>query len=683
MSAVPQPTRMAGIQALLGRLSYSDFALAFGAVAIMFIMILPLPTWLIDILLALSITSGLCLLMMAIYVPSTVAFAAFPSVILLTTLFRLALSIATTRLILLNADAGHIVYTFGNLVAGGNLVVGIVIFIIITVVQFIVVAKGSERVAEVAARFTLDAMPGKQMSIDSDLRSGLLEPDEAKAKRRTLEQESQLHGALDGAMKYVKGDAIAGMVIILINLLGGMGVGVLQRDMDVSDALQVYSILTIGDGLVAQFPSLLSSMAAGIFVTRATGNESEKHLGDAISGQFSREPKVWLVAGVMCLMMACIPGFPWPVFLALALVFLGYFFWVKREDFAWVGNTANRFGLDSTKTHQTIKVKSKQLLPKQYPLILEYGKNIGAVYDLSRIKESIKNEIRNLELLSGIPLPEIEITVSETLNPDAYQLSIHSLRVMSSNIDNLSGLSTKHDNLPTKPDQIITDEDRFSSDKKHALSDKEEVFKNSIVRAINRQLPRFLGLQETMNLVQFIGREYPDLTKETLRVAAPSRITEILKRLVDESISIRPLRDVMEAIIDSSPKEKDIVLQVELIRVQLRRQINQQYIDASNKLNVLLIHPTIEDTLRDGIRATAGGANQLALDRNTVAAILNKIREAYNKVQNNNRLVVLCSADIRRYLRKITETDLYDLPIFSYQEINSDITVVPTATITM
>jgi type III secretion protein V len=275
---------------------YSDLLLVACVVAIVAMMVLPLPAWLIDLLVAANIASGLLLLLLGIYIASPLEFSVFPSVLLMTTLFRLSLSIATTRMILLQGHAGHIIDTFGKVVAGGNLVVGLVVFLIITVVQFIVIAKGAERVAEVAARFSLDAMPGKQLSIDSDLRSGLIDKDEARRRRRTLELESKLHGSLDGAMKFVKGDAIAGIVIIVINLLGGLAIGVMQQDLDISSAMTKYSILTIGEGMVAQIPALLGAMAAGLIVTRTTDDEHDKHLGDAIRKQVTSKPRVLVVA---------------------------------------------------------------------------------------------------------------------------------------------------------------------------------------------------------------------------------------------------------------------------------------------------------------------------------------------------------------------------------------------------
>ena len=307
-------------RSLNGLARYTDVVLVLALVAIIALMIVPLPAWMIDLLVAVNIAGGLLLLLLAVYVTNPLEFSVFPSVLLISTLFRLALSIATTRMILLHGEAGHIIDTFGNMVAGGNLVVGLVVFLIITVVQFIVIAKGSERVAEVAARFSLDAMPGKQLSIDSDLRSGLIDKDEARRRRSVLEAESRLNGSLDGAMKFVKGDAIAGIIIILINLVGGLAVGVMQQSMSMSDAAVKYSILTIGDGMVTQIPALLGAMAAGLLVTRTTGSEGE-NLGQTMGAQMMANPKVLLLAGGLCCLFALVPGFPVLVFLALALGF--------------------------------------------------------------------------------------------------------------------------------------------------------------------------------------------------------------------------------------------------------------------------------------------------------------------------------------------------------------------------
>ena len=298
------------IEAFIHKMTkYTDLVLAGLVIAIIGLMILPLPTILVDMLLAINLGIAVTLMMMSMYINSVLAFSTFPTLLLFTTLLRLSLNITTTRLILVKADAGEVIATFGEFVVAGNLIVGIVIFLIITIVQFLVIAKGSERVAEVAARFTLDAMPGKQMSIDADMRAGVIDIDEARARRAEVEKENQLYGAMDGAMKFVKGDAIAGLIVTAINIVGGITVGVLQRGMEVGDALTKYSLLTIGDGLVSQIPALLIAMTAGIIVTRVSTDESAA-LGGDIGGQILNQPKALIIGGVMLFLFAFIPGFP-------------------------------------------------------------------------------------------------------------------------------------------------------------------------------------------------------------------------------------------------------------------------------------------------------------------------------------------------------------------------------------
>ncbi len=296
-----------------------DIMLAVLLLAIVFMMVLPLPPVALDILIAINMTISVVLLMMAVYINSPLQFSAFPAVLLITTLFRLALSVSTTRMILLQADAGQIVYTFGNFVVGGNLVVGIVIFLIITIVQFLVITKGSERVAEVSARFSLDAMPGKQMSIDGDMRAGVIDVNEARERRSVIEKESQMFGSMDGAMKFVKGDAIAGLIIIFVNILGGVTIGVTQKGLSAADALQLYSILTVGDGMVSQVPALLIAITAGIIVTRVSSEESSD-LGSDIGAQVVAQPKAMLIGGLLLVLFGLIPGFPMITFFSLAAV---------------------------------------------------------------------------------------------------------------------------------------------------------------------------------------------------------------------------------------------------------------------------------------------------------------------------------------------------------------------------
>lgn len=613
--------------------------LAGGVVAIVALMILPMPRLLIDALVAVNVLFGVGLLLLAIYIPGPTAFASFPSVLLLTTLFRLSLAVAITRLILLDADAGHIIETFGQLVVGGNLVVGLVVFLIITVVQFIVIAKGAERVAEVAARFTLDAMPGKQLSIDSDLRSGLIDKDEARRRRRRLEVESQLHGALDGAMKFVKGDSIAGIVIILINILGGLAIGVLQLGLPLDEAVRTYSILTVGDGLVGQIPALLSAMAAGLIVTRTAGEEHDAHLGASIARELRGHPRVLVAGGVLALLLAAVPGFPSVIFAALGLAMLGAALWRHRHAWPPVGRLFERAGFAPAAPPPAPTAPDPELKPLP-ELMLESSASLSDEqrHELVACAQAAAEQLREEY---GVPIPNPSLQASERLAADRYRLTVFGVRVLEGNLPG--------------PEEL------------HA----------ALTAALRRQLAQFVGIQETSRLLNSWSREYPELVKEMLRAAAPQRVSEILRRLLDESVPIRHLRDVFEAITEVCARERDVALVTEYVRIALRRHITQRHLGEDGSIRALLAHPELEDTLRQGTRG-AGQAGPPALDPQLLQRLLGEIRAAREQVGAAfAQVVLLCSMDVRRHLRRITEGEFFELPVLSFQELSGDVPVVP------
>ena len=622
----------------------SDLLLAAGVVAILALMILPIPLLVIDALVAANVLCGVGLLLLAIYIPGPTAFASFPSVLLLTTLFRLSLSIAITRLILLDADAGHIIETFGQLVVGGNLVVGLVVFLIITVVQFIVIAKGAERVAEVAARFTLDAMPGKQLSIDSDLRSGLIDKDEARRRRRRLEVESQLHGALDGAMKFVRGDSIAGIVIIIINIVGGLAIGVLQRGLPLGQAVQTYSILTIGDGLVAQIPALLSAIAAGLIVTRTTGEEQDRHLGASIARELRGHPRVPLIGGLLSVLLALVPGFPWPVFLVLGFALLGTSAWRHRHEWPPVRALLARAGLHVANSNTTSPVAAAE--PQLGPLpqvCLEVAPQLLEREGREILHGAATRTVERLREEFGAPIPQASLQVDATLDPGAYRLSVYGLRIVAGE-------------LPPK---------------------ELSVLESSLAVGLRRHLAQFAGIQETSNLLNTWSRDYPDLVKEMLRAAAPQRVSEVLRRLLDEGVPIRHLRDVFEAITEVSARERDIAVVTEHVRVALRRYITQRHMGTDGAISALIAHPELEDMLRQAVRSS-GQSGQIAVDPQLLQRILTEIRTVRNEIGAAfARVTLLCSMDVRRHVRRITESEFFELPVLSFQELSGDVPVVP------
>ncbi|MEP7042836.1 MAG: type III secretion system export apparatus subunit SctV [Dokdonella sp.] len=666
--------------------SYSDIVLVFGVVAIVALMILPLPMAVIDTLVAINILVGIGLLLIAIYIPTPVAFSSFPSVLMLTTLFRLALSIAITRSILLHADAGHIIDTFGNVVVSGNLVVGLVVFLIITVVQFIVVAKGAERVAEVAARFSLDAMPGKQLSIDSDLRSGLVDKDEARRKRRMLEIESQLHGSLDGAMKFVKGDAIAGIVIIIINLLGGLAVGMMQGGLSLGDAVHTYSILTIGDGLVSQIPALLASMSAGLIVTRTASDGEAKHLGAAIAAQISNEPRVILVTGLIALLMMTVPGFPVLVFLLLGAFFVGMGLWRFRHS-----NHVLRklFRVSDSKDLLPLDVVASDELSTPPALLIEMDMQTLRLLGPATVRTALRETVGLLREEYGVPLPPPALRAGHGLPANTYRVFAHGVRIGSGRVQPGARFlpASRADRIALPPPGGNTDEQvylpafpgEWHEAHEGAIGDTAlgslDVLRRHLRDALEQHLNLFVGIQETSNLFNGLSRDYPDLVREMLRVVSPQRVADILKRLVEERIPVRHLRDVFEAVTDAASREKDIVLVSEYVRVALRRHISDRYAGASRTLHVLVAHPELEDRLRRSVHVS-GGSAQLAVEPQLAENLLEQIRGRVRSSLDAN-VALLCSMDVRRHLRKLTEIEFSELPVLSYQELVPDVKLVP------
>ena len=616
-----------------GLSNFSDVILALLVVAIIALMILPLPSLIIDMLVAINICIGLMLVLMAIYIGSALQFTSLPSVLLISTLFRLALSVATTRMILLQGEAGTIIDTFGNMVAGGNLVVGLVVFLIITLVQFLVIAKGAERVAEVAARFSLDAMPGKQMSIDSDLRSGLIDKVEAQHKRRELELESKLHGSMDGAMKFVKGDAIAGIVIIFINLLGGLTIGVFQLGMAAPEAMSKYSILTIGDGLVAQIPALLGAMAAGLIVTRATDHQTDRHLGDSITRQLSAIPRVLMIAGGMCLAMAMVPGFPSSVFFLLGFMLLvsgGLLVPTLRHR-------VEKMRLGSFGTVLRGKeVNARTVLPahadpvqQAVPLLLELPELLGED-GAETIQQQVTDCVNSYQLNAGVAMPDVRIhfrrdKLSEWML-HAFEVPIVSGRV--------------------EPGADFTD------------------ILEQIDMALKRNGTLFLGIQETGHLMSAASVDYPDIVKEVLRSIPTQNLAAILRHLVEEDVSIRNIRGILEALVEAAQHETDTHNLSEFARMALARQTCYRYAP-DNLLRAVALSGPLEDQLMKSIR-TSAGIQQLSLDPRMADRLRESLLEAIKKHQP---AVILTSVQLRRHIRSMIAADSFDVPVLSYNEL--------------
>ena len=682
--------------------SRNDLILAFFLVAVIFMMILPLPTWLVDALIGINMTISAILLMVAMYLPSPLAFSSFPSVLLVTTLFRLGISIATTRLILLQGDAGHIIFTFGNFVVGGNLVVGLVVFLILTIVQFVVITKGAERVAEVAARFSLDAMPGKQMSIDGDMRAGTIDMEEAKRRRGIVEKESQLYGAMDGAMKFVKGDAIAGLIIVAVNLLGGIVIGTMQRGMTAADAAKTYSVLTIGDGLIAQIPALFIAICAGMIVTRVQSGDGPSNVGKDIGQQVMAQPRALMIAAAVALGMGLIPGMPLPVFLTLAVVIGTIGFVIMRGTRRVVDEKTGEVTEVPAMQPAGEKPKKKtadgsEEFAPTVPLLMDVAAGLQQAFDADVLNDELLKIRRALYFDLGVPFPGIQLRFNEGLPPVSYNILLSEVPVsqgrlrpgyllVRESVANLSALQIAYEEdrkfLPHIPTLWVDGALREPLSRAGIpFMDPSQVLTYHLAFVLKKCSADFIGIQETRFLLSAMEGRFPDLVKESTRVLPIQKIAEILQRLVSEDISVRNLRAILESLIEWGQKEKDSVLLTEYVRSTLKRHISYKYSSGQNILPAYLLAPSIEDTVRGAVRQTSAGS-YLSLDPAVSKRLMENIKKTVGDIGGNaQRPVLLTSMDIRRYLRKMIEQDLYDLPVLSYQELTQEINIQPLARI--
>ncbi|MEZ6928252.1 MULTISPECIES: SctV family type III secretion system export apparatus subunit AscV [unclassified Aeromonas] len=682
-----------------------DIMLAVLLLAIVFMMVLPLPPVALDILIAINMTISVVLLMMAVYINSPLQFSAFPAVLLITTLFRLALSVSTTRMILLQADAGQIVYTFGNFVVGGNLVVGIVIFLIITIVQFLVITKGSERVAEVSARFSLDAMPGKQMSIDGDMRAGVIDVHEARERRSVIEKESQMFGSMDGAMKFVKGDAIAGLIIIFVNILGGVTIGVTQKGLSAADALQLYSILTVGDGMVSQVPALLIAITAGIIVTRVSSEESAD-LGSDIGAQVVAQPKAMLIGGVLLVLFGLIPGFPMVTFFTLAAVVTagGYFIGLRQrnaqsstQDLPTV--LAQGAGAPAARSKPKVGGKSRGKLGEKeefamtVPLLIDVDAALQAELEAIALNDELVRVRRALYLDLGVPFPGIHLRFNEGVGAGEYLIQLQEVPVargllrpgyllVQENASQLELLGIPYEEgtplLPGQPTLWVAKEHQERIEKMRlAALTPDQVVTWHLSHVLREYAEDFIGIQETRYLLEQMEGSYGELVKEAQRIIPLQRMTEILQRLVGEDISIRNMRAILEAMVEWGQKEKDVVQLTEYIRSSLKRYICYKYANGNNILPAYLLDQQVEEQIRGGVRQTSAGS-YLALDPTITQSFLDQVRHTVGDLtQMQNKPVLIVSMDIRRYVRKLIEGDYHALPVLSYQELTQQINIQP------
>ncbi|VVE04169.1 Invasion protein InvA [Pandoraea pneumonica] len=659
-------------------------------------LVVPLPTFLVDFLIGINIAISVLLFLGAFHIEKILSFSSFPSMLLITTLFRLALSISTTRLILIDADAGKIIDSFGEFVIGDSLAVGFVVFAIVTIVQFIVIAKGSERVAEVAARFSLDGMPGKQMSIDADVKAGTIDTEGARERRSVLERESQLYGAFDGAMKFVKGDAIAGIVIIFVNLIGGIIVGVTQRDMDLSGAVTTYSTLTIGDGLVAQIPALLISVAAGFVVTRVNGEVS--NMGRTIISQLMGNRFVLGATAMLTLLIGTLPGFPLITFTVLAALLAAACYFARPKRGA-AGDAKGGQGIDGDATGKGGGKPAKAgpgsglmliddldgVAPATAPLAVVVPTARVAALEADAFARRIRSQFFND---FGVHLPEVLLQGSDQIDDARAAVYINEVRADEVGIyyDRVRVEAYTREVAALGLEPVFSGPDRgrcawvtpaqgeMLAQMKHTtLSPADELYQCLAV-LLTRHVNEFFGIQEAKKILDLVEGHYPDLVKEVLRHVALQRVAEILQRLVMERISVRNMKLVMEVLAMWAPREKDVLNLVEHVRSALGRYICNKFL-RNGELRVVMLCAELEETVRRAIRQTAGGSF-VNMEPKDAETLLDRVGVALDSSgRAHKEVVLLASVDVRRFVKKLVETRFRDLEVLSFGELVDGVSV--------
>jgi flagellar biosynthesis protein FlhA len=665
-----------------------DLTVLLGVIGIILMMVVPVSVHVVDVLLIINISLALMILLVAMNTQEALEFSIFPSLLLITTLFRLALNVSTTRNILSHADGGKVVETFGGFVAQGNLVVGFVVFLILVVVQFIVITKGSERVAEVAARFTLDAMPGKQMSIDADLNAGMINETQARERRQKIEREADFYGAMDGASKFVKGDAIASIIILIINLVGGLIIGMIYHGMGIAEAASLFTQMSIGDGLVSQIPALMISTASGLIVTRAN---SDGNLAADLAGQLLQNPKLlFVVAGTIALLGIATPIGILITFPVAAVLVFGAFRLQKNLNLKQVEDEK------AEEQQQIEEVRSPESvisLLQVDPIEFEFGYGLIPLADTQQGGDLLDRIIlirRQCALELGIVVPVIRIRDNIQLKPNEYVIKIKGNSVargelllnhylaMSPGFDDesISGIETMEPafGLPALWIDDATKERAEMSG--YTVVDPPSVVATHLTEIIKRHAHELIGRQETKALVENVRESYPALVDELIpSVVTVGDLQKVLSKLLKEKISVRDLVTIMETLADYGGYTKDHDILTEYVRQALSRQITQQYAGGGDALKVITVGPSLEKKIAESVQQTDQGS-YLALDPSSSQTIFHKLNEQITRaVQGGLQPVILTSPTIRMYLRQLLERTLQDIPVLSYSELEPNVEI--------
>ncbi len=673
----------------LKTVSDGDAMMGIGMVAILSVMILPLPSAFLDVLLIMNISIGLIILLTAVYSYKPLDFVVFPSVLLVTTLFRIALTVASTRLVLLHGHegtkaAGLVIHAFGSFVVGGNYVVGFVIFIILVIVNFMVITKGTERISEVAARFTLDAMPGKQMSIDADLNTGLIDDRDARRRREVIRQEADFYGTMDGASKFVRGDAIAGILITLVNVFGGLAIGVLQNGMPLSEALHVYTLLTIGDGLVAQVPALVISTSAGILVSRAA---SETGMGAAFGKQFSVHPRPLSITGAMLYFLSIVPSFP-----AIPLIVVGTFLFVLAGIVA--RKPKREPGKEKNEKPEGSKPQEGSDLPPLLDILeLELGYGLIPLVDESQngdLLPRIKAIRQQLALEYGILVPALHVRDNLQLKPAEYRLLLKgnpvgkgeimvghylALSAGESSVE-IKGIPTRDPAFDLPAVWIPENRREEATRAGYTVIDPSTVVATHLTELFKKYADQTLTRQTVQQLLDNLALQQPKLVDELVpNLLSPGVIQKVLQNLIREGVTIRDLQSICETLADYGAITKDPDVLTEYVRQSLARAITRPYETEDQKFPVLSLQQSLEEKLTRGIQKSEHGSF-LSLDPGFLQQFLQATSdEVKRSVSMGYHPVLLCSPAIRRHLRKLLERFLPDVAVISHNELSTSLEI--------
>ncbi|KUO76118.1 MAG: flagellar biosynthesis protein FlhA [Clostridia bacterium BRH_c25] len=664
---------------------YGDI-IAIAIMAVIMLIIIPLPTFAVDILLTLNISLSLVIFLLSMYIKEPLQFSIFPTMLLITTLYRLSLNFSTTRLILGKGYAGEVIDAFGNFVTGSNPIVGFIMFLILIVVQFMVITKGSERVAEVSARFTLDAMPGKQMAIDADLNSGLINELEAKDRRRKIQREADFYGAMDGASKFVKGDAIAGIIITLINIIGGFAIGMLQMDMGFAEALSKFTLLTIGDGLVSQIPALFISIAAGMVVTRAA---SESDLGNEIVSQLLGEPKVLYIAAGALLVLA-FTGLPLVpnIILAVFLAFMGYSLQRTIKD----AEKEEEAKAQDIEVDEIRKPENVMTLLQVDPIELEFGYGIIPLADAGQGGDLLDRVVmirRQCALDLGMIVPVIRLRDNIQLRPNEYIIKIKGIEIATGELMFDNFLAMNPGTADGELDGIKTTEPAFGlpavwineSQKERAemmgytVVDPPSVIATHLTEIIKNHAHELLGRQDVQRLIDNIKENYPTLVDEVIpKMLGIGDVQKVLANLLKEGVSIRDMVTIIETLADYAPMTKDSDLLTEYVRQSMRRNITKRFIFDS-QAKVITLDAGIEQIIMDSVQQTEYGSF-LNIEPNTAQRIINNLLKEVQKLASmGEQPIILASPVVRLYFKRMTEQVAPGLVVLSYNELDPSVEV--------